>query len=184
MWRDMFNLPVPILEKVLRAVILYGFVIVALRVSGKRELAQLNPLDFTVLLLVANAIQNGIIGDDLTITGAVLSGAVLFAINAVVERSAALSPRTRAVVEGKATVLVRGGEVLKDALRHEGLSADEVLAAMQDQGVEDIAEVAEADLLPSGRIVVHRKMPAVDDTRHQEIIERLERIERLLTPPA
>jgi uncharacterized membrane protein YcaP (DUF421 family) len=184
MWHAMFHLPVTVPEKILRALILYAFVIVALRVSGKRELAQLNPLDFTVLLLVANAIQNGIIGNDNSITGAVIGGAVLFAVNAVVERSAALSPRTRAVVEGKATVLVRGGEMLKDALRREGLSADEVLAAVQDQGVEDVSEVAEADLLPSGRIVVHRKMPAVDDTRHQEIIERLDRIERLLTPPA
>src|SRR5262245_66370790 len=86
MWDDLFNLQVSVGEKVLRALLVYAFLIIALRVVGKRELGQANTLDLAVLLLVANAVQNGIIGNDVTVTGAVLGAATLFAINRSEER--------------------------------------------------------------------------------------------------
>ncbi len=81
MWHDMFALPVPVAEKILRALFVYLFLVVALRLAGKRELAQLSTFDFVVLLSVANAVQNGIIGNDDSITGAWIGAMTLFVAN-------------------------------------------------------------------------------------------------------
>ncbi len=73
-WKDMFVLGLPVLEKILRPIIVYIFLIVGLRLSGKRELAQLNPFDLIVLLTLSNTVQNAIIGDDNSVTGLRRSG--------------------------------------------------------------------------------------------------------------
>src|SRR5260370_39376793 len=78
---DMFVLGVPVLEKVLRPILVYVFLIVGLRLAGKRELAQLNPFDLVVLLTLSNAVQNAIIGDDNTVTGGFIGAATLLAVN-------------------------------------------------------------------------------------------------------
>src|SRR5215470_15399010 len=69
LWRDMFHLGLPVAEKMMRAVIIYGVLVVLVRVAGKRELAQLNPFDLVVLLTLSNTVQNAIIGDDNSILG-------------------------------------------------------------------------------------------------------------------
>ena len=81
MWHDIVQLDVSTVEKLVRPVLIYGFLVVALRLAGKRELAQLNSLDFVVLLAVANAVPNGIIGDDDSVTGGVLGASALFVLN-------------------------------------------------------------------------------------------------------
>jgi uncharacterized membrane protein YcaP (DUF421 family) len=88
MWDSIFDLQLSVGEKVLRAVLIYVFLIVALRIVGKRELGQANTLDLVVLLLVANAVQNGIIGNDISVTGAVIGAVTLFAINELFNRAA------------------------------------------------------------------------------------------------
>src|SRR5437868_839696 len=107
---DLFGLHVPILEKVLRAVLVYAFLVVALRLAGKREMAQLNSLDFVVLLTVANAVQNGIIGDDDTVSGAMIGASVLFIVNTAMATAIFFSHRWRKLVEGSPTVLVEDGK--------------------------------------------------------------------------
>jgi hypothetical protein len=69
MWKDMFVLALPIMEKVLRPIVVYAFLVISLRLSGKRELVQLNPFDLVVLLTLSNTVQNAIIGDDNSVTG-------------------------------------------------------------------------------------------------------------------
>src|ERR1700739_1191312 len=85
-WKDMFVLGVPVLEKILRPVIVYIFLVLMLRLSGKRELVQLNPFDLVVLLTLSNTVQNAIIGDDNTVTGGLLGASSLLAINYLVVR--------------------------------------------------------------------------------------------------
>src|SRR4051795_9871160 len=80
-WKDMFVMGLPVLEKILRPVIVYAFLIVGLRLAGKRELAQLNPFDLVVLLTLSNTVQNAIIGDDNTITGGVIGASTLLLVN-------------------------------------------------------------------------------------------------------
>src|SRR5438876_10317169 len=86
LWRDLFELSVPVIEKVLRPIVVYVFLIVGLRLAGKRELAQLNAFDLVVLLTLSNAVQNAIIGDDNTVTGGVIGASTLLAVNYLVGR--------------------------------------------------------------------------------------------------
>src|SRR5579862_6141646 len=105
MYSHMFHLPLPLLEKLLRPVIVYLVLVILLRVFGKRELAQLNPFDLVVLLSLSNTVQNAIIGEDNSVTGGVIGAVGLLTINWVVARTLYSMPRMRRMVEGRATVL-------------------------------------------------------------------------------
>ena len=105
-WKDMFVLAVPVLEKILRPIIVYVFLIGGLRISGKRELAQLNPFDLIVLLTLSNTVQNAIIGDDNSVTGGLIGAASLLAINYLVVRFLYDHRKLDQIVEGSPDVLI------------------------------------------------------------------------------
>src|ERR1700688_3993315 len=107
----MFHLPLPILEKLLRPVIVYLVLVVLLRVFGKRELAQLNPFDLVVLLSLSNTVQNAIIGEDNSVSGGVIGAFSLLAINWLVARTLFRLPKLTRLIEGRATVLVHNGKI-------------------------------------------------------------------------
>src|SRR5260221_4352704 len=111
MWKDMFVLGGPILEKILRPVIVYIFLIVGLRLSGKRELAQLNPFDLIVLLTLSNTVQNAIIGNDNSVTGGIIGAASLLAVNYLVVRFLYDHRKIDQLVEGRADVFIKDGKV-------------------------------------------------------------------------
>ena len=119
----MFDLQLTLGEKVIRALVIYLFLVIALRVVGKRELTQLNTLDFVVLLAVANAVQNGLIGADNSVTGAVAGATVLFLLASGLGWLLYRSGLLRRALEGTPTELIRDGEVLDDALRREEIPA-------------------------------------------------------------
>src|SRR3954449_5109592 len=106
-------------EKALRAVLVYGFLLIALRVLGKRELAQQNTLDLLVILLVANAVQNGIIGNDNSVTGALVGAAILFAPHPLLSSLAYRLPLAARLMEGDPSYLIKDGELVDSTLRHE-----------------------------------------------------------------
>jgi uncharacterized membrane protein YcaP (DUF421 family) len=106
---DMFHLPLPILEKLLRPAIVYLALVVLLRIFGKRELAQLNPFDLVVLLSLSNTVQNAIIGDDNSVTGGIIGACSLLLVNWLVVRALFRSPKLTRAFEGCSTVLVRNG---------------------------------------------------------------------------
>jgi uncharacterized membrane protein YcaP (DUF421 family) len=165
-WTDIFTLGVPFGEKLLRPLLVYAFLVVALRLAGKREMAQLTTLDFIVLLAVANAVQNGIIGNDNSVTGAVVGATVLFIVNGVLAWVLFRHLRLRRLVAGRATVLITDGRVDERALRHERLSPDDLLSAVQENGADSFADVACATLEPNGKLVVQVKKPTpVEETR-------------------
>src|SRR5437868_15266546 len=110
-WSNMFVLGVPLLEKILRPVIVYLFLLIGLRLAGKRELAQLNPFDLIVLLTLSNTVQNAIIGDDNTITGGVLGASALLSLNYCMVRFMHRFKRLGRVLEGRGDVLMRDGNV-------------------------------------------------------------------------
>ena len=111
MWKDMFVISLPILEKIIRPVIVYFFLVVMLRLSGKRELVQLNPFDLVVLLTLSNTVQNAIIGDDNSVSGGLLGATSLLATNYLVVRFLYNHNKTDQLVEGKADVLIENGKV-------------------------------------------------------------------------
>src|SRR5258708_1257395 len=101
-WRDMFVITLTILEKILRPVIVYFFLVVMLRLSGKRELVQLNPFDLVVLLTLSNTVQNAIIGDDNSVSGGLLGATSLLVVNYLVVRFLYKHKALDQIVEGKA----------------------------------------------------------------------------------
>src|SRR5271170_3349288 len=123
----MFHLPIPLLEKILRPIIVYAFLVLLLRVFGKRELAQLNPFDLVVLLSLSNTVQNAIIGDDNSVTGGVVGAISLLTINWLVVRLLFRSERLTHALEGSCAVLIREGKVDAAALKRESLTHDELL---------------------------------------------------------
>ena len=126
---DMFVLGLPVLEKMLRPVIVYVFLIVGLRLAGKRELAQLNPFDLVVLLTLSNTVQNAIIGDDNSVTGGIIGAATLLGINYIVIRFLFDHEKLDRLVEGDADVLIENGRVCEDRLRSELITRNELESA-------------------------------------------------------
>ena len=156
MWHDIVQLDVSTVEKLVRPVLIYGFLVVALRLAGKRELAQLNSLDFVVLLAVANAVQNGIIGDD-SVAGGVLGASVLLVLNGALAVVLFRRPKLRRLAEGTPRTLISMGVVDHEALRKERLTEDQLMAAIATQGAGGLDDVAQAVLVPNGTIVTRMK---------------------------
>jgi uncharacterized membrane protein YcaP (DUF421 family) len=175
---SMFHLPLPILEKLARPVVIYLVLVVLLRVFGKRELAQLNPFDLVVLLSLSNTVQNAIIGDDNSITGGIIGAFGLLAINWLVVRVLFRSQRLTRALEGRATTLIRNGQIDLKAMNREMLSREELLSVVHRQGFEDFHQVRSCQLEPNGTFYIEAFEPSVDDKRHGELLARIDALAR------
>jgi uncharacterized membrane protein YcaP (DUF421 family) len=173
----MFQLPLPILEKLLRPIVVYLVLVILLRLFGKRELAQLNPFDLVVLLSLSNTVQNAIIGDDNSVTGGVIGAFGLLAINWLVVRVLFRSARLTRMLEGRAAVLVRNGQLDQRALRRESLTREELLSAIHRQGFEDFDQVRNCHLEPNGTFYIEAFDPSIEDRRHAELLARLDALQ-------
>jgi uncharacterized membrane protein YcaP (DUF421 family) len=176
MWHNMFVLGLPIGEKILRPVLVYLFLIVGLRLAGKRELAQLNPFDLVVLLTLSNTVQNAIIGEDNSVTGGVIGATTLLLVNYVLVRFVSRHETLERFVEGDPDVLIENGKLRHDCLTKEAITVGELLGAAHKQGFSGLDEIDRAVLEPSGSICFFGKKPNPDITRHDEIVKRLEQI--------
>ena len=172
--REMFGLGVPILEKMLRPVVVYLFLVLGLRLAGKRELAQLNPFDLVVLLSLSNTVQNAIIGDDNSITGGLLGATTLLAVNYFVVRFVFKHRRLDQMIEGTPTTLIEGGEIRKAALAQELLTETELQTVAHRQGFATLAEVESCVLEPGGVFFLQGKNPSSGDQQHAELLARLD----------
>ena len=181
MFDSMFHLPLPILEKLARPVIVYLVLVLLLRLFGKRELAQLNPFDLVVLLSLSNTVQNAIIGDDNSITGGVIGAFGLLAINWLVVRVLFRAPKLNRLLEGRSDTLIRDGQVDKDAMSREALTREELLSVIHRQGFEDFHQVKKCILEPNGTFYVEAFEPSVDDKRHAELLGRIEALAKEVT---
>jgi uncharacterized membrane protein YcaP (DUF421 family) len=176
MWADMFSLGLPVLEKILRAVLVYAFLIAGLRLAGKRELAQLNPFDLVVLLTLSNAVQNAIIGDDNTVTGGVIGAFTLLLVNLLVVRFLYGHERLDRVIEGSPDLLIEDGHVKIDRLKSELITLPELETAARKQGFTSLVDVDRAELEPGGGITFVARRPKPEEARHDELLQRLDRI--------
>jgi uncharacterized membrane protein YcaP (DUF421 family) len=176
MWHNMFALALPIAEKILRPILVYAFLIVGLRLAGKRELAQLNPFDLVVLLTLSNTVQNAIIGDDNTVTGGIIGASTLLLVNYVLVRFISRHEKLERFIEGDPDVLIENGRITDDCLNKEAISPLELEAAAHKQGFTSLEEVDRAVLDPNGSIAFFAKKPNPDTMRHEEIMNRLEEI--------
>ena len=175
-WKDMFVLAVPILEKILRPMCVYVFLIVGLRLSGKRELVQLNPFDLVVLLTLSNTVQNAIIGEDNTVTGGIIGATSLLIVNYLVVRFLYKHRSLDQFVEGRSDVLIEDGKVKTQHLRKELITMAQLEAAARKQGFDSLSEVQQCVLEPGGTISFIGKKPDTDELRHQAMLKRMDEL--------
>jgi uncharacterized membrane protein YcaP (DUF421 family) len=170
---SMFHLHLPLLEKILRPVIVYLFLILFLRIFGKRELAQLNPFDLVVLLCLSNTVQNSIIGDDNSVSGGIVGVLSLLTINWLLTRVLFRSPKLSMVLEGTATVLIRHGVVDWEAAKKEALSELELRSVLHKQGFDRYEEVEKCVLEPNGNFYMEGVKSLSDDAQRAELMKEI-----------
>ncbi len=177
---DMFQLSVPVAEKILRPVVVYLFLVIFLRIFGKRELAQLNPFDLVVLLSLSNTVQNAIIGNDNSVTGGLVGAFALMAVNYLVVRFLFRHRRLDQILEGKPATLIEHGRIQRRVLAKELLTESELRTVLHRQGFSRPEDVERCVLEPGGLFYVEGKMPPQADKRHGELLARLEDLSRQL----
>ena len=175
-WKDMFVMGLPIVEKILRPIVVYAFLVISLRLSGKRELVQLNPFDLVVLLTLSNTVQNAIIGDDNSVTGGIVGATPLLLVNYLVVRFLYDHRKLEQFVEGKADVLIDGGKIQDRALKHELITMPQLEAAARKQGFETLSEVQKCVLEPGGTLTFVGRKPTTDESRHDQLMQQLQQL--------
>jgi len=176
MLQSMFHLPLPILEKIIRPVVVYIFLIVFLRLFGKRELAQLNPFDLVVLLSLSNTVQNAIIGDDNSVSGGMIGAFALLAINWILMRLLYRAPKVTAVLEGSPATLVQNGIVNQVALKQETLTHEELISILNKNGFNDPADVDLCVLEPNGTFYVKGKTPTMETVHSSQLMDAIQKL--------
>lgn len=149
---DLWHLSAPWWHFVFRGVVIYTLVIALMRISGKRAIGQFTPFDMILLILIGNAVQNGINGGDNSLTGAFIMAVTLIALNYLMALGSARSRRLRQLVEGEPRLLAENGRVDHMALRAELVSKEDFLTAMRDAGCEDVSRIKRAMLETNGHI--------------------------------
>jgi len=176
--QHMFLLPVPFLEKLIRPVLVYVFLVVLLRIFGKRELAQLNPFDFVVLISLSNTVQNAIIGDDNSVSGGFIGAAALMLCNYLVVRFLFRHRRLDQMVEGKAAVLVKDGKLQHKELARELITTAELDVVARRQGFDGVQSLDQCIIEPGGTFAMKPKEPTKDDRRYEELVAMIAEISR------
>jgi uncharacterized membrane protein YcaP (DUF421 family) len=176
--QSMFHLPLPVLEKILRPMIVYLFLVVFLRLFGKRELAQLNPFDLVVLLSLSNTVQNAMIGDDNSVSGGVIGAFSLLTINWLLTRVLYRAPKLNHFFELPETVLIRQGVVDWEAMKKEALTELELRSVLHKQGFDRFEEVEKCVLEPNGNFYMEGIKSMSDDAQRAELMKAVEALTR------
>ncbi|CAB4552958.1 unannotated protein [freshwater metagenome] len=157
MFNSLFHLEISIWEKIARAALVYLILLFALRLAGKRELSQLNVTDFVLLLILSNAVQNGIIGQDSTISGAFIGVGTLITINYGASLAIQRNSYIRRILVGTSSVIIKDGQLDIRALRRERMSHEDIEMAIAEVGARSISDVERCLLEPDGRLAITLK---------------------------
>jgi len=142
----------PLLFLAIRAAVVYILLIGLLRLTGKREIGQMTPFDLVLVLLVANAVQNAMVGSDDSLTAGLISACVLFGLNYAFGRLQAKNHFFRRMLVGNPVILIHEGRLVTDHLRRENVTEDDLLEQMREHGIAHLDDVAEAILETDGSV--------------------------------
>jgi uncharacterized membrane protein YcaP (DUF421 family) len=171
----MFVPELSVAEKIIRPIVVYLFLVVVLRMAGRRELAQLNSFDLVVLMMLANTVQNATIGNDNSLIGGLIGVSALLLVNALVVRLLYMRPKLDELLEGGPTVLIENGRMIRRNLAQEAISEGQLMEAIRKQGLGSIEQVAQAVLETGGVISVVPRVTAEERIRH--LLDALHRIQ-------
>ncbi len=165
MWHNIFVPELSIAEKVIRPVLVYLFLVVVIRLAGRRQLAQLNSFDLVVLMMLANTVQNATIGNDNSMVGGLIGVSALLLVNALVVRFLYRRPQIDRLLEGEPVTLIKNGELVRDNLNHEAITEEELMEAVRKQGLGTLGQVEEA-VLETGGVISVVPRTTIDDRIH------------------
>lgn len=180
LWTDMFMPGLPIIDKILRATIVYFFLVVALKLAGRRELAQLNAFDLVVLLTVANAVQDAIIGKDNSISGGLIGASTLLVVDYLVVRLLYEYSKGHRKIGPSGEVLIENGRVVHATMKKELITMDELSEAANRQGFESLDNVQRATLNPDGSFAFVKKQKESGGNDYQEILKRIDHLSEIV----
>ncbi len=182
MWTHMFTLDETVfwLEKILRPIIIYFFLIILLRIFGRRELSQLNPIDLVVILSLSNTVQNAIIGEDNSLIGGVIGAVALLGINYLLAFLKFKNTGIETVVEGKPITLIENGKVNQKAIASELLSTDDLDVIANNEGYESVEELKTCVLNPNGSFLVEGKDEIKNEKFKRDVLKKLEHLSKQL----
>ena len=173
---SMFHLQAPIVEKILRPMIVYLVLVLFLRIFGKRELAQLNPFDLVVLLSLSNTVQNAMIGNDNSVSGGVIGAFSLLTVNWVLTRVLYRTPWLNTTLQGGSRTLIMDGAVDHAALREEALTQQELLSVLHRQSFDTVDEVRSCTLEPNGTFYIEAKKPTQEEKLIAQLVAAVQKL--------
>lgn len=171
----MFDNNVDLLEIVARAAIVYFAILIGLRIGGKREIGQMTAFDLAVILLIANAVQNAMVGSDVSVTGGIVAAGVLFTLNYGVGMARQRLPWLREFLEGKPTIVIEDGKLLEENMESEGIDDAMVEMAMREHGISDVKEVRLALMETDGSISI---VPKDAKSARRKVVRRSRFVKR------
>ncbi len=163
---------ISILEKIVRPLVVYLFLLIAFRVTGKRELGQMTPFDLIVLLTISNVLQNAMIGADNSLTGGLIGALTLLVANGILARLAFRFPALERLMEGEPTPLIENGQVLKDNLRREIITWSELARAIRKHDLDpqtDLPLIRHALLEEDGTVTIIHRAPSDFDPQRRRV---------------
>jgi uncharacterized membrane protein YcaP (DUF421 family) len=172
---NMFIPEVQILEKIVRPLIVYFFLLIAFRLAGKQELGQMTPFDLIVLLTISNVLQNAMIGPDNSLSGGLIGGLTLFVANGLIGRLTLHFPSVARLLEGKPTPLIEDGRILTKNLRREVMTKAELERAVRKHDLDpeaDLSLIKRALLEQDGTVTIIHKSEH-DQVRQHKTIGKL-----------
>ena len=178
MLQEMFHIPLPLLEKIVRPILVYLALILFLRLFGKRELAQLNPFDLVLLLMLSNTVQNAIIGNDNSVSGGLVGAVALLSVNFVLNRMLYHLPKLDRALQGSQTVLIHDGKVDTGAMQREMLTREELVQVIHRQNITGLEDVKLCVLEPNGTFYVESTKDSVPRQRHEELLREIQSLHR------
>ncbi len=153
----MWTLTEPWYELIIRALVVYSFLFLSFRLWGKKHFGQLAPFDFLLLLIMSEAVQNALVGDEKSLTGGLVSVATMLLLTIILSKLAFRSKRTEKLLQGTPKVLIRHGEVFRQVMEEEQITEQELHEALRQQGAAQIQDVGLAMIETNGEISVVRK---------------------------
>ena len=150
----MWELTVPWWEPVIRGVVIYFILFGLIRFLGKKQIGQPSPFDFILLLIISEAVSNGLVGDDHSLVGATILAATLIALNYLMDHLAFKSPKIEKLLEGEAKLLIRDGKILEDVRQKQEITMNEVMSSLREHGLTDLKEVSIGILENNGKISI------------------------------
>lgn len=182
-WKNMFALDPELVtwgEKLFRPVLVYVALIVLIRIVGKRELAQLNPLDLVVILSLSNTVQNAIIGNDTSLIGGIVGAVALLGVNAIIAVFKYRNKRIETLIEGSPLTIIDKGKVNEKHLRLELMTDNDLDIIAHENGLDDHRDIDRLVLDPNGTFLVEGKDEIKDARFKREVLRKIDELTKQL----